>query len=375
MRSWGWLRTAAGSADIGLVSLSRGRSEKVDPALARYCKYVRLVHVPRPTGRRLRDMLLAVLTGTPYLVQAARSACMLRAVSEAIDHWRPDIVQAEWLGAAQYLAAARLRGLPTVYAAHNVEHQVVAGQAAGLHRLSAQLTARALLAAETAYARSADLVVTVNEQDKKWFQRLLKQVICISNAVHPAEYRFLPPSGRAKGPVVFVGHLRYPPNLHAAEELIRSVYPLIRRQLPGTPLLIAGRMPPSRLRRLAGGGVSVLGDIAEIATVWDRAAALLSPLRCGGGSRIKLLEAAACGVPIIATEFSAQGLALEPDRDYIAAGDAAGMAAACVALLYDPARWDERARQARSTVERHHNWNTCTDQIRQLYEGLAHHHR
>lgn len=367
LRSWGWLRTASRGAEVGLVSLTGGRPEEQEsPALARYCNFVRLVHAPRSTGRRLRDMLLALLTGTPYLVQATRSASMSRAVSAAIDQWRPDIVQAEWLGAAPYLREARLRGLPTVYAAHNVEHQVVAGQTPGRRRL---------LAAETAYARTADLVVTVCEQDKKWFQQLNKQVICIPNAVHPAEYRFRLPSARVGGPVVFIGHLRYPPNLQAVRELIRSVFPLIRSQLPGTNLVIAGRKPPSGLRRLNGGGVSVLGDIADISTIWDQAAALLSPLRGGGGSRIKLLEAAAFGVPIIATAFSASGLALDPDRDFIATDDPAGMAAACVTLLRDPERWDTRARQARKTVEQHHNWDNFTEKLQQLYEGLAHHHR
>lgn len=376
IRSWGWLRTAARGADIGLVSLTGGRpEEQEDPVLAKYCNFVRLVHAPRSTGRRLRDMLLALRTGTPYVVHAARSARMFQAVSAAIDEWRPDIVQAEWLGAAPYLEEARLRGLPSVYAAHNVEHQVVDGQSPGWRRLTARIAANTLLAAETAVARSADLVVTVSEQDKKWFQQLNKQVICIPNAVHPAEYHFRLPSARAKGPVVFVGHLRYPPNLHAARELIRSVFPLIRRQLPETSLVIAGRKPPSRLRRLSGGGVSVSGDIADITTIWNQAAALLSPLRGGGGSRIKLLEAAACGVPIIATEFSARGLMLAPGRDFIAADDATGLAAACVALLRDPERWDGQARQAWKTVEQHHNWDNFTEKIQHLYEGLAHHHR
>jgi glycosyltransferase involved in cell wall biosynthesis len=262
-----------------------------------------------------------------------------------------------------------------VYAAHNVEHQIGRGRAQTWPQLLTRLQAKSLLAVETAYARNADLVVTVTEEDKKWFQQLNKQVSCIPNAVHPAEYRFQSPSARAKGPVVFIGHLSYPPNLDAARELIGSIFPLLHQRLPDTHLVVAGKRPPRRLRRMTSSNVSVVGDVGDIRRIWEQAAALLSPLRNGGGSRLKLLEAAACGVPIIATGFSARGSSLQPGRDFLAVEDPAGMAAACEALLRQPGRWDGTAVQARKTIEQHHNWENLTDRLRQIYESLAHHHR
>lgn len=376
LRSWGWLRTASKVARIGLVSLTTGRKEEQDSsALREYCDFVRQVHVPRVISRRLCDLILAMGRGTPYVVQAAHCAQMVEAVSSAIDQWQPDIVQAEWLGAAPYLEEARLRDIPTIYAAHNIEHQVVSQRARRWGQRMGPFSAATLRAAETSYACKADLVVTVTEEDKKWFQQLNKQVICIANAVHVDEYRFLLPSARAIGPVVFVGHLRYPPNIEAARELIHTVFPRIHKQLPDVGCVIAGRQPSSSLRQLARGKLSVRGDIKDMTTVWNQASALISPLRSGGGSRIKLLQAAACGVPIIATPFSAHGLALVPDRDFIAASDSVGLADFSVAGLRDPGRWDALARQARKTVEQHHNWNNFTGKLQQLYEGLAHHHR
>ncbi len=376
LRSLGWIRTASSFARIGLVYLSSGRSEESNHAdLARYCEVIREVPLKRTAFRRIGDLFKAMATGTPYIVQAAVSERMRVEVAEVIEQWQPDIVQAEWIGAAPYLQEARLRGLPTIYGAHNVENQVVAGTGSSWVRRLAPFTAGGLQRCETTHGRGADVVVTVTRQDKKWFQPFGKQVICVPNAIVPAEYSFELPSVRAKGLLVFVGHLRYPPNFNAAQELICSVLPLIREQQPEVRCLIAGRLPPQRLLRQAGRGVSVQADVSDIKTVWNQAAALLSPLRSGGGSRLKLLEAAACGVPIIATPFSAHGLALKAERDFIAVSDPAEMARACLRLLCQPESYDALVMQARETVERNHSWERNAGKLQQLYEDLADHNR
>lgn len=363
---------------IGLVSLTNGREEeRAVSQLNHYCKVVRQVHILRSTTLQLRDLLLAQLGGKPYVVQAATSAQMMQAVSETIEHWQPDIVQAEWIGAVPYLEEARRRGVPTIYAAHNVEHQVTGYRLRAWQRQFSSFSPSTLQAFETDCASKVDLVVTVSEQDKKWFQPFCKQVICIPNAIHPDEYTFLPPAEREKGSVVFVGHLRYPPNLEAARELITGILPRIQQQLPRVSCVIAGRQPPSSLRRLAARNpaVHIQGDVKDIRTVWAKASTLICPLVSGGGSRIKLLEAAACGVPIIATPFSAMGLALTQGKDFIAAADSIGLADASVAVLQKPGHWDTLARHARNTVILHHNWDTLAENIQRLYEDIAYNHR
>ncbi len=374
MRSLAWLRAASAVARVGLVTLSTGRPEDHVSPLSDCCEIVRQVHVPRSSLHRIRDLLLAAIHRSPYIVQSAVSARMLRTVHEVLDLWQPDIVQAEWLGAAPYLEPARQRGLPTIYSAHNVEHRVARDFQGPRFLWPSPFSAAVLREAEQFQARRADLVVTVTEEEKIWFQRQGNRVRCIPNAIMPEDYDFLPPSRRCGGPVVFAGHLRYPPNIEAATELLRDIFPLVRSALPDAACLVAGRRPCRRLQRMAGKGVTLLADPKDMRTVWNRAAVLVCPLRAGAGSRLKLLEAAACGVPIVATPFSAAGLALEENRDFIASTRSRDLARNCATLLSEPGRWDTMARHARATVHRHHDWNRFHDLLYQLYEDLARDH-
>jgi glycosyltransferase involved in cell wall biosynthesis len=168
---------------------------------------------------------------------------------------------------------------------------------------------------------------------------------------------------------VFVGHLAYPPNVDAARTLVRAVLPLVRARHPGVRCLLAGLHPVRAVRRLAleGDDVDLLASPLDAREAWDRARMLVCPLRWGAGSRIKLLEAAARGVPIVATPTSAEGLALRPDVDYLAADGPAELAEAASALLAEPRRAQRIAEEARATVRRHHDWGCYAPRLERLY--------
>jgi glycosyltransferase involved in cell wall biosynthesis len=199
-------------------------------------------------------------------------------------------------------------------------------------------------------------------------------VRCIPNAIDLDRYTFTPPSARRGGDIVFFGHLAYPPNVDAATRLVRRILPRIRSRLPGVRCVVAGRAPARAVRRLVGDGVSVLGDVENGFEIWRRAAALVCPLQWGGGSRLKLLEAAASGVPVAGTTFAGEGLSLRPGCDYAAGESDEALAEAAVSLLSDPTRADELARSAVAMVAAQHDWRRWATHIAELYENLAGHH-
>lgn len=166
--------------------------------------------------------------------------------------------------------------------------------------------------------------------------------------------------------ILFVGTLGYAPNADAVMWFTSRVWPRLRSMSKGVRLVIAGRNAPDWMLRLGRQrGIVVAESVADVAPLYREAALAIVPLRAGGGTRIKLLEAAAWGVPSVATTFGATGIDFRPGLDVVIADSEAGFARACASLLtkphqanriagnalgrvrrdYDPDRWASRAGQ------------------------------
>lgn len=177
----------------------------------------------------------------------------------------------------------------------------------------------------------------------------------IRNAVQIPRLR--PEARPANGNVLlFVGALGYAPNAEGVAWFARAVLPRIAAQRPGpVRLLIAGASAPPAVAALARHpGVDLLGFVPDLAPLYARATLALAPLHSGGGTRIKLLEAAAHRVATVATEISARGLEWRAPVGGWRADSAAGFASACCEALADPAERHRRAALASARVRRHH---------------------
>lgn len=132
--------------------------------------------------------------------------------------------------------------------------------------------------------------------------------------------------------VVFVGSLDYAPNITAVDALVADVYPLLRTRRPSTRLLIAGRRPSERVVALAGDGVEVEGDVADVGALFRRAAIAVSLGSQGQGTKNTLLEALASGCPVVASAHSARGL---PTGQHLTVVEGTEAAAESIAALLD----------------------------------------
>jgi glycosyltransferase involved in cell wall biosynthesis len=176
-----------------------------------------------------------------------------------------------------------------------------------------------------------------------------RPVTVIPNTVPAAPPRRGRPRRRRRT-VIFVGTMGYAPNADGITWFATRVWPRLRREVPfPLRLLIVGGNPPAQVVRLdASHDIWVTGRVADVAPFYDAADLAIVPLRAGGGTRIKLVEAAGRGVPVVSTRFGAMGTSLRPGREFTIADDAAGFARACAALLRDePAAHAMAARAAR----------------------------
>lgn len=163
--------------------------------------------------------------------------------------------------------------------------------------------------------------------------------------------------GRPAARLVFGGNLGYFPNVDAAVWLTDDILPRVRAALPSAELRLAGARPARALRRRATvPGVSLAADVPAMAPELAAATVAVIPLRAGSGLQNKVLEAMAVGTPVVATPQAVAGLEARAGEHLLVAEDAAGIAAAAVALVRDPARARALARAARALVERRYRW-------------------
>lgn len=172
--------------------------------------------------------------------------------------------------------------------------------------------------------------------------------------------------------LLLVGSMGYGPNAAAADELCREILPRVRagadREVRVT---IVGSHPLPAVARLAEiAGVTVTGAVPEVTPYYDRADVAVIPVRAGGGTRIKLLEAFAHRVPVVATPMAAEGLDVTPGRHLLAGDGPDALAAACLRLLREPALGPQLAADAHALVARCYAVPVVGPAIRTLYREL-----
>ncbi|HEX4952455.1 MAG TPA: glycosyltransferase family 4 protein [Thermoanaerobaculia bacterium] len=202
--------------------------------------------------------------------------------------------------------------------------------------------AKRLARAEASAVASARAALVVCERDRRHLAARLPpelagrvQVLPLIQAPAPAPAAT---SDHEPGRLIFTGNLGYFPNADAARCLLIDLWPAIQRASPSARLTLAGDRPGRALRRLATtAGAELEASPADLAARLARAAISLAPLRAGSGTPIKVLEAWAAGVPVVASPWAAAGTTAEPGRDLLVAETPAEWAEAVRRLLEDPA--------------------------------------
>jgi glycosyltransferase involved in cell wall biosynthesis len=172
--------------------------------------------------------------------------------------------------------------------------------------------------------------------------------------------------------LVYNGALTYSANYDAMQYFLSGVYPLIRRELPEVKLTITGSTEGVHLAGLQlDRSVLLSGYVEDVRPLVAGAAACITPIRQGGGTRIKILEAMALGTPVVSTSKGAEGLAVTAGRDILIADEPAEFAAQVVRLLGDKALGQQLALQARSLVEKQYDWAQIGRRFVDLVEKAA----
>ncbi|HET9508951.1 MAG TPA: glycosyltransferase family 4 protein [Gaiellaceae bacterium] len=313
-----------------------------------------------------RRRALAGSLRQPYQAAKVRSRALRRLA--ATGGWTS--IQAE----LPFVAPAAGSHSALVLDAHNVETDVLRTLAAvderPLHRLRWRWEAAKTERFERAVLARAQAVCATSDEDASALERLgARNLLVVPNGVACASVEHRPPAASAE--LCYVGHFGYRPNQLAAVELVDAVLPRVRAELPAATVTLVGREPGADLARRVGGGVTLAADVPDVLPYLHRARALVVPLRSGSGTRLKVLEALAAGVPVVSTSFGVAGLDVRDGHDVLIGDTPADLAAQAVRVLSDDGLAAGLSESGRRLVERRYDWPVIARPLVELHAGLA----
>ncbi len=380
-RTYHLLRRLSAEHDVTLVGFSW---DSQDPPVI--CSLpVEVIRVPWAPSEPYRNMhegspsesqeayrYLAYQSAEPWFVSYYNSATMENFLGELMSRWF-DLILIEHSFMARFLAFLR-PDVPKVLDMHNV-HTLMAWRRAqekfGGEKHDMVKEFERTQSFERTACSACQLCLCCSERDAEAARHFLniEHLRVIPNGVDTA---VMTPAKAAVKPgyLLFTGMMNYEPNVEAVRYFVGEILPLIRAEVPCATFHIAGANPSPEVKALAAESVYIHGSVPDMRPYFHQASVVVVPLLHGGGTRLKILDAAACGKPIVSTSVGAEGLNFVDGRDLLLADSAPRFARTVVRLLSNPDRQAELSRWARRAAEAY-DWSKIASEFCSVMIGIA----
>lgn len=369
----------ATTCEIDLISAESASEEQLGPLRA-ICRTVTMATQPRRQRRLLQ--LLALFSRRPLEYWLHYAPSVQAMLDGALRERAYDVLVIEHAFMGYYATPPSVR---VVLDQHNVESQILLKAAQRerslLRRLYNQIDYRKFRPDEQRFCRQADLVLATSGVDRALMQRWPKLAPCIvvPNGVDCAHFRLTADdaSREHSGPgtrlrVLFQGSMHYAPNAEAMIWFCATVWPRILQAMPRATLQIVGGNPPRDVLRLGQlPNVMVVGWVKDVRPYLAAAQVVVVPLRIGGGTRLKVVEALAMGRAVVSTTLGCEGLEVEHGTHVLLADDPETFARRVIELLDQPEQRAVLGRQGRCLVEERYDWPVIGGQLVQGLRELA----
>jgi glycosyltransferase involved in cell wall biosynthesis len=322
----------------------------------------------------------ALFTRAPYPMRKNASRRVLGEIVRRIAAGDLAAVHFNHLDAAQYaerLGASRAR-VRTVFDTHNLltrMYERFAHDGANpLRRGYATVQWWRMARYEPAILKAVDQVLVCSDTERELAHTWgVGGARVVPNGVDLARFAAVSRKPRPAGApptIVFTGALSYAPNAEAVRWLLDAIAPEMRRVLPRFRIVVVGKgASPSLLARARPGEIDFTGWVDDVRPWLAEADVCLAPIRVGGGTRIKILEAMAAGVPVVSTKVGAEGIAARDGESIALADDAVGFAGAVAGLLRDPGRAASIAARGQALVRERYGWDAVLAPLLDFYRA------
>lgn len=369
VRNWQMFHHLSDKMDVNVFARTiRPPSPEVIRAASSPSLHFELNNVARPSVPMKAICALRLLFSRyPVQVGGYEFASQRKALASLLAKTHFDLIQIEpWL--SSYWSQIKKTGAVTVVSFHNIESELMFRQAkiepSIGRRLLKRFDGNRMACIEESLFHESDLSVVTTERE----QVLLKErfpdarIIVAPNGVDCEAVQLLPASNSKR--ILFVGTLDYGPNIDAVIHFVRNILPILRSRYRDLSFQVAGSNPGTRIMHLKNEPkVQILGFVPDLRPVYQAASVCVAPLRAGGGSRLKILEAMAYGRPVVSTSLGCEGLQVETGAQLLIADEPEEFANAVGGLLDDPKLCCTVAANARRFVEKAHCWRTIVDKV------------
>jgi glycosyltransferase involved in cell wall biosynthesis len=367
IRIYNVLKLLAREYDVTMMCFTRlaerdTRSVQVGVAALKEYAEVSAFPIPQEHSRwrLVWDHLRSLVQRRAYVWYAYDSEAFHAHLKANLMSKRFDVVQLDSLDLARYLPA--LAGYPVVCVHHNVESALMAQRAEreprALVRWYLHLQSRLLEKLERAWAPRVALNVTVSDSDQAVLEGIAPtaRVTTVPNGVDTETFQ--PSHGAtAEEGIVSTGGLNWFPNADALTHFCDDILPRVRATIPGASVRWVGRASDETItQRWADSRVELTGHVEDIRPYVREAACFVVPLRVGGGTRLKILDAWAMGKAVVSTSVGCAGLRAVDGENILIRDDPEGFANAVADVLRNPTLRKRLGAAGRKTVEETYSW-------------------
>lgn len=384
-RAYHILRELQREFDVTLVAYSRRNHQPDDSARSQAAAALRreISNVMKPAAidsewsplTKLRNHAQSLLSREPYVFYEYRSDLFGRQLGEAIDRASPDLIHLDSMDLYRWLSA--LPAVPTTCTHHSIESELLRLRAKRIPNFAvrAYMTHQALLIErlERRLSPRFDVNIMTSETDAARLRALAvgARTSVVPNGVNADYFRPTSPDEVIPGRVTFLGPTYMFPNRDAVQFFLAETWPLVRRRCARSTLHLIGKNSvDDKIRFENNPGVTCRGYVADIRPPFAEAACSVVPIRVGGGTRLKILDAWAMGKAIVSTSIGCEGLDTVDGANIIIRDDPADFAEAVIQVLSDRELRERLGREGRATAEHQYAWPVVGRQLSKLYHRL-----
>lgn len=370
VRIYNLLRTLSSKHEITLVSFIRTDQEANQASRLDFLHHI--VTVMRGRAWQARYIARSMIGRYPFLLETYNNAVMRSKISGLIREGF-DVVHLE---PGYVWPSIPKTSLPIVVSEHNIEHEVYEKYA---HRVGIP-PVRWFLGRDISRMKQweeriwkeAAAVTAVSEDDRRFIQNAAdrKDVSVVPNGVDTDWFGFAPKKTlSAQSPeFLYVGTFAWMQNRDAVSHILDDIWPLLLKAYPAAKLRIVGKSPPKNLLARGGGSISFIGDVTDIRHEYARADILLAPIRVGGGTRYKILESMAVGLPVITTPMGSAGLDLSRKTPELWVCQSTEAIVRSVHDIFRSKTRMHRLVAARRLIEKKYSWDTISAALSRVWE-------
>ena len=363
--------------EITLFSLIKDESEKrFIPELKKYCQKVEVFSRPEKPWT-LRNILLSELGPFPLLVIRNWSYEERKAIAKELEREKYDLIHAETFYVMPHLPKTTV---PTILVEQTIWHDVYKHHV--VHEIPRLLRPFFLWDVikvkfwEKHYWGRADRLFAVSEEDREEMRKIIpeKEIGIIPNGVD-SKFFSEKPIERMSPPRILYGvtNFEWLQNQEATEILIKKVWPFIKKSFPNAKIWIVGRKMPGWLKELAekDNDIEITENIEDARDAYRKASITVAPIKGAGGTRLKILEAMAAGLPVVSSTIGVAGLGVKDGENVLIADTPKGLAEKAVKLLKDRELAEKIGARGQAHVRKYFDWRFIVKLHDPIYRKLV----